>query len=73
MRNAIARSDQTTGVTDDYRALAFASIKKAQALRRRDVGIRLDELGRKPSTGRTAEDRREAAQKAAQTRKRRGH
>ena len=70
VRNAIARFDQTTDVSDADRALAFANIKKAAA----HYGVDMSEtdwheLGRKPSTGRTAEDRKESAQKAAKTRK----
>lgn len=74
VRNAIARFDQTVGVSDDDRALAFANIKKAA--RHYDVALSESdwhELGRRPSTGRTAEDRSRSAQKAAETRKRRGH
>jgi len=74
VRNAIARFDQTTGVSDEDRKLAFANIKKAA--KHYDVDMSEDdwhELGRKPSTGRTAEDRKESAEKAAETRKERGH
>ena len=74
VRNAIARFDQTIGVSDDDRKLAFANIKKAA----RHYGVDMSEddwkeLGRHPSTGRTAEGRRESAQKAAETRKKRHH
>ena len=74
VRNAIARFDQTIGVPDDDRKLAFANIKKAA----RHYGVDMSEddwkeLGRHPSTGRTAEGRRESAQKAAETRKKRHH
>src|SRR4029453_18463119 len=70
VRNAIARFDQTVGVSDDERKLAFANIKKAA----KHYGIDMlesdwHELGRRPSTGRTAEDRKKSAQKAAKTRK----
>ena len=70
VRNAIARFDQLVGVSDQDRALAFANIKKAA----KHYGIEMSEtdwheLGRKPSTGRTAEDRSKSAQKAAATRK----
>jgi hypothetical protein len=70
VRNAIARFDQVIGVSDEDRDLAFANIKKAA--KHYDVEMTEKdwrELGRKPSTGRTAEDRRESAQKAAETRK----
>ncbi|HLK24951.1 MAG TPA: DUF6582 domain-containing protein [Caulobacteraceae bacterium] len=72
VRDAVARFDQTTGVSDDDRELAFANIKKAA--RHYDVELsekNWHELGRKPSTGRTAEDRKRSARKAAATRKRR--
>ena len=70
VRNAIARFDQTIGVSDQDRELAFANIKKAA----KHYGVEMSEtswkeLGRRPSTGRTAEDRRESARKAAETRK----
>jgi Family of unknown function (DUF6582) len=58
VRNAIARFDQTIGVSDEDRKLAFANIKKAA----KHYGVDMSEkdwkeLGRRPSTGRTAEDR----------------
>jgi hypothetical protein len=70
VRNAIARFDQTTGVSDEDRKLAFANIKKAAE----HYGVDMSEddwreLGSRPSTGRTAEDRKKSAQKAAATRK----
>jgi hypothetical protein len=70
VRNAIARFDQVTGVTDADRDLAFANIKKAA----KHYGVDMDEsqwseLGRKPSTGRTAADRKRSAKRAAATRK----
>jgi hypothetical protein len=72
VRDAIARFDQTIGVSDADRELAFANIKKAANY----YGIAMTEtdwaeLGRSPHTGRTAEDRRKSARKAAATRKRR--
>ncbi len=72
VRNAIARFDQVTDVTDDERDLAFANIKRAAE----HYGVEMTEtdwrqLGRTPSTGRTAEDRSEAAREAAATRRRR--
>jgi hypothetical protein len=74
VRNAIARFDQTTGVSDEDRKLAFANIKKAA----KHYGIDVSEsdwkeLGKHPSKGRTAEDRRKSAKKAAATRKEREH
>ncbi|MGH9808919.1 MAG: DUF6582 domain-containing protein [Terriglobia bacterium] len=70
VRNAIARFDQTVGVSDEDRKLAFANIKKAA----KHYGVEMSEtdwhqLGKHPSTGRTAEDRKKSAQKAAETRK----
>ena len=72
VRNAIARFDQTIGVSDEDRALAFANIKKAAE----PYGVDMSEsdwteLGKHPSTGRTAADRRASARKAAATRKKR--
>jgi hypothetical protein len=74
VRNAIARFDQTIGVSDEDRRLAFANIRKAA--KHYAVDLTEDdwkELGSDPSTGRTAEDRSESAKKAAATRKRRRH
>jgi Family of unknown function (DUF6582) len=72
VRNAIARFDQTVDVSDKDRELAFANIKKAA----KHYGVDMTEtswteLGRTPRTGRTAEDRRKSARKAAATRKKR--
>ena len=39
VRNAVARFDQVTGVTDEERALAFANIEKAAAY----YGVKLSE------------------------------
>jgi hypothetical protein len=71
VRNAIARFDQTIDVSDQDRKLAFANIKKAAE----HYGVDMTEtkwtqLGRTPHTGRTAEDRKKSARKAAATRKR---
>ena len=73
VRNAIARFDQVTGVPAGARELAFANIKKAA----RHYGVEMSEsdwkeLGSRPSTGRTASDRKGSARKAAATRKRKG-
>jgi hypothetical protein len=70
VRNAVARFDQIVGVSDHDRELAFANIKKAA----KHYGVAMSEadwheLGRRPSTGRSAEDRSESAKKAAATRK----
>ncbi len=72
VREAIARFDQTVGVSDADRSLAFANIREAAS----HYGVETSEsdwreLGRSPSTGRTAADRRRSARKAAATRKRR--
>jgi len=70
VRNAIARFDQTIDVSDEERELAFANIKKAAEHYGVDMSEKQwKELGSHPSTGRTAEDRRKSAQKAAETRK----
>jgi hypothetical protein len=72
VRNAIARFDQTVGVDDDERDLAFANIKKAA--KHFDVEVSekdWHDLGRRPKTGRTAADRKRSAKKAAATRARR--
>jgi len=74
VRNAIARFDQATGVSDEDRELAFANIRKAAKHYDIDMGeADWKKLGRRPSTGRTAEDRRASARKAAATRKRHAH
>jgi hypothetical protein len=70
VRNAIARFDQVTGVSDDDRDQAFANIKKAAS----HYGVDMTEkswreLGRKPDTGRTHEERSETAKKGAETRR----
>lgn len=70
VRNSIARFDQVIGVSDEDRELAFANIKKAAHY----YGVDMTEtdwtqLGRTPHTGRSAEDRRRSAKKAAATRK----
>ena len=73
VRNAIARFDQVRDVTDAERAKAFANIRKAA----KHYGVEISEsdwhqLGKRPSTGRTREDIRSSARKAAATRKRNG-
>ena len=72
VRNAIARFDQVIGVSDEERKQAFANIKKAAAHYGVDVTESdWTELGKRPSTGRTAADRGASARKAAATRRRR--
>ena len=73
VRNAIARFDQVRDVSDDERDVAFANIKKAAKY----YGVELGEsdwreLGRQPSTRRTAGARKKSARKGAATRKKRG-
>ena len=62
VRNAIARFDQTVGVSDADRELAFANIKKAAEHYGVDMPEKnWKELGSRPSTGRTKEDREASA------------
>lgn len=73
VRNAIARFDQVTEVSDEERALAFANIRAAAD----HYGVKMsesdwEELGPRPRTGRTAEDRRESAKAAVETKRERG-
>ena len=68
VRNAVARFDQVTGVSDTDRALAFANIKKAA--KHYDVDLSessWQELGVRPQP-----HRRASARKGAATRKRTG-
>jgi hypothetical protein len=72
VRNAIARFDQVTGVSDDERTLAFANIKKAA----KHYGVDMSEedwheLGRRPGTGRVAVTRRKTATRKPAAKKRR--
>jgi hypothetical protein len=74
VKNAIARFDQTVGVSDEERELAFANIKKAAE----HYGVAITEknwkeLGSRPSTGRTKEDREASARKAVETREEHEH
>jgi hypothetical protein len=73
VRDALARFDQVTGVSDEERELAFANIKQAADY----YGVNVSEadwedLGSRPHTGRTAEDRRESARAAVETKRERG-
>ncbi|MBV9220377.1 MAG: hypothetical protein JO366_10965 [Methylobacteriaceae bacterium] len=66
MRNAVARFDQVTGVSDTDRALAFANIQKAAKYYDVDLSeTSWRELGVHPQR-----HRKEAAAKAAATRRR---
>jgi hypothetical protein len=65
VRNAIARFDQVTGVSDADRDLAFANIKAAAAY----YGVKLTEkswhdLGEHPQTGLSARTKRAAAKRS---------
>ena len=54
VRNAVARFDQVTDVSDDDRARAFANIKKAAAYYEVDLGERSwHDLGVHPQTNRS--------------------
>jgi hypothetical protein len=73
VRNAIARFDQVTGVSDEERELAFTNIKEAADY----YGVHMSEsqwqeLGSQPHTGETAEDRRAAARRGVETKRKRG-
>ncbi len=73
VRNAIARFDQVTDVSDEERELAFENIKAAADY----YGVHMSEsewqdLGSQPHTGRTAEDRRASARAAVETKRERG-
>jgi hypothetical protein len=72
VRNAIARFDQTEGVSDADRQQAFANIKKAA----KHYGVDMTEksssdLGKKPKTGLTTAGRKKAAARGVATRKKR--
>ena len=73
VRSAIARFDQVIDVSDEDRELAFANIK--QAADYYDVDMTetdWHDLGSQPHTGRTAEQRREAAREGVETKRERG-
>jgi hypothetical protein len=73
VRNAVARFDQVRGVSDEERDIAFANLKKAAKHYRVELSERdWRQLGREPSTRRSAADRKSSAKKAAATRKKRG-
>ncbi len=64
VRDAIARFDQTVGVSDEDRELAFANIKRAAEHYGVDMTeTKWSELGAKPKTGRTTQDRKVSARK----------
>jgi len=66
VRNAVARFDQVTGVSDAGRALAFANIKKAAE----HYGVHLSQKSWRDLGVHPQRHRKEAAAKAAATRKR---
>jgi hypothetical protein len=66
VRNAVARFDQVTGVSDSERDLAFANIEKAA----RHYGVNLSETSWHELGVHPQRNRAEAAAKAAETRAR---
>jgi hypothetical protein len=66
VRNAVARFDQVTGVSDADRASAFANIKKAA----KHYGINLSETSWHDLGVHPKRNRKQAAAKAVATRKR---
>jgi hypothetical protein len=68
VRNAVARFDQVTGVSDEDRALAFENIKKAAKYYDVDLSeVSWQELGVHPQR-----HRKETAAKAVETKRKRG-
>jgi hypothetical protein len=65
VRNAVARFDQITGVSDGERAQAFANLKKAAKY----YDIALSEASWQDLGAHPQPHRKESARKAAQTRK----
>lgn len=68
VRNAVARFDQVTGVSDNARELAFANIKKAAE----HYGIDLSETSAQELGVHPQRNRKASARKGAATRKRTG-
>lgn len=66
VRNAVARFDQVTGVSDADRELAFANIKKAA----QHYGVDMSELSAGDLPPHPQRNRKAAARKAAETRAR---
>jgi hypothetical protein len=72
VRNAIARFDQTEGVSEAEREQAFANIKKAAKYYGVDLTEKsAGELGDHPKTGLTTAGRKKAAARGVATRKKR--
>ena len=68
VRNAIARFDQVTDVSDEDRELAFANIKKAAEY----YGVELSETSWRDLGVHPQPHRKEAAAKAVETKRKRG-
>jgi hypothetical protein len=68
VRNAVARFDQVTDVSDEERALAFANIKKAAA----HYDVELTETSWRDLGVHPQAHRKEAAAKAVKTKRERG-
>lgn len=68
VRNAVARFDQVTDVSESERSLAFANIKKAA----KHYGIDLGEKSSRDLPARPQRNRKQSAQKAVATKKRTG-
>ena len=68
VRNAIARFDQVTDVSDEDRELAFANIKKAAEY----YGVELSETSWRDLGAHPQAHRKEAAAKAVETKRKRG-
>ena len=68
VRNAIARFDQVTDVSDEDRELAFANIKKAAEY----YGVELSETSWRDLGVHPLPHRKEAAAKAVETKRKRG-
>ena len=68
VRNAVARFDQVTGVSDADRALAFANIEKAA----KHYGVDLSETSWRDLGAHPQAHRKEAAAKAVATKRERG-
>ena len=68
VRNAVARFDQVTDVSDEDRALAFANIKKAAE----HYDVELSETSWRDLGAHPQAHRKEAAAKAVQTKRERG-
>lgn len=66
VRNAVARFDQVTGVTDAERELAFANIEKAA----KHYSVDLSETSWRDLGSHPQQHRKEAAAKGVETRKR---